>query len=128
VIWHRRPVPAQPAIGLTLQPDPDYLERLYPLFVDEVDVLEVAPETTWLIDPVTATFTTNSYHAAFREILARCAKPVHRPRRRPLARQRRPATPTAAPAGSPASPPIKNYLIIAGTPTTSAPPLSPAWR
>jgi len=75
VIWHRRPVPAQPAIGLTLQPDPDYLERLYPLFAAEVDVLEVAPETTWLIDPATDAFTTNRYHAAFREILARCGKP-----------------------------------------------------
>lgn len=56
-----------PAIGLTLQPDPDYLERLLPLFA-EVDVLEVAPETTWLCDPATGTFTPNSYHAAFRAL------------------------------------------------------------
>lgn len=67
-------VSADPAIGLTLQPDRDYLERLYPLFESEVDLLEVAPETTWLHDPAAATLTPNSYHATFLAIGARCHK------------------------------------------------------
>ena len=40
-----------PAIGLALHPDLDYLERVAPLLERDVDVLEVAPETTWYLDP-----------------------------------------------------------------------------
>lgn len=53
-----------PAIGLTLQPDRDYLERLRPLFADDVDVFEVAPETTWLLAQGGALIP-NAYHATF---------------------------------------------------------------
>jgi uncharacterized protein len=63
-----------PAIGLTLQPDPDYLERLAALFARDVDVFEVAPETTWL-PAADGTFAPNGYHAAFLRLGAQFSKP-----------------------------------------------------
>lgn len=61
-----------PAIGLTLQPEREYLERCAPLF-EQVDLLEVAPETTWRRDPAGA-LVPNGYHARFLELGARLGK------------------------------------------------------
>lgn len=64
-----------PAIGLTLQPDRDYLERLYPLFARDVDLFEVAPETTWRLDPETGELAANAYQAVFHELGTGLNKP-----------------------------------------------------
>jgi uncharacterized protein (UPF0276 family) len=53
-----------PAIGLPLHPDPEYLERVMPLLEREVDVLELAPETTWALADDGALIS-NGYHAQF---------------------------------------------------------------
>lgn len=53
-----------PAIGLALHPAQDYLERITPLLARHVDILEVAPETTWYRDPH-GELQPNRYHARF---------------------------------------------------------------
>ena len=55
---------SSPAIGLPLHPDPEYLERVMPLLEREVDVLELAPETTWALGDAGALIA-NGYHAQF---------------------------------------------------------------
>ncbi|WP_293269551.1 DUF692 family multinuclear iron-containing protein [Nannocystis sp.] len=63
-----------PAIGLALHPNLDYLERVAPLLEREVDVLEVAPETTWYLDP-RGELRANGYHARFLALAARHTLP-----------------------------------------------------
>ena len=57
-------MPTSPAIGLALHPSQDYLDRITPLLERDVDVLEVAPETTWYRDPH-GELQANRYHARF---------------------------------------------------------------
>lgn len=59
-------------IGLTLQPDLEFLELAEPLFT-EVDLFEVTPETLWLEEP-DGRLEPNGYHARFRELKARTGK------------------------------------------------------
>ena len=63
-----------PRIGITLQPERRYLELLEPLFVDEADYFEIAPETTWFVRPDGKT-ERNAFHRAFLDIGARTNKP-----------------------------------------------------
>lgn len=48
------------AVGLTLQPEPAYLELLAPLFA-EVDYFEVTPETAWRRDAASGALVPNGY-------------------------------------------------------------------
>lgn len=60
------------AVGLTLQPDEDYLGLLEPLLHRAVDYFEVAPETTWWAPPEAAAMTLvpNGFHRRFRALAA----------------------------------------------------------
>jgi hypothetical protein len=62
------------AVGLTLQPERSYLELLSPLFFEEADYFEVAPETTWVRDG-DGPFRRNGFFERFLEIGARAEKP-----------------------------------------------------
>lgn len=63
-----------PRIGITLQPEVKYLDLLEPLFRDEVDYFEIAPETMWRIDRA-GKWLPNGFHRAFAAIGARTGKP-----------------------------------------------------
>ncbi len=63
-----------PRVGLGLHPDRDYLERVMPLLEREVEILEVAPETTWAPDEAGALIT-NDYHRRFLAVGERLALP-----------------------------------------------------
>jgi hypothetical protein len=62
------------AIGLTLQPEREYCEALEPLFLEEADYFEVAPETTWVRDGEEA-FLPNGFWRIFRDYGERTGKP-----------------------------------------------------
>lgn len=53
-----------PAIGLALHPALAYLDQVAPLLERDVDILEVAPETTWYHDR-SGELRANGYHARF---------------------------------------------------------------
>ena len=53
-----------PAIGLALHPALAYLDQVAPLLEHDVDILEVAPETTWYHDR-SGELRANGYHARF---------------------------------------------------------------
>ncbi len=57
-------------IGLALHPALEYLERIAPLLEREVELLEVAPETTWCLDRAGA-LRKNRYHDLFLALGAR---------------------------------------------------------
>lgn len=61
---------ASPAIGLALHPSLAYLEQVAPLLARDVDILEVAPETTWYLAR-TGELRANRYHAEFLALGAR---------------------------------------------------------
>lgn len=61
-------------VGFTLQPEERFLELCAPLLQDDVDYLEVAPETTWVADEAGA-FRPNGYHARFLALAERLRKP-----------------------------------------------------
>ncbi|MGH7149669.1 MAG: DUF692 domain-containing protein [Planctomycetota bacterium] len=61
-------------VGLTLQPEREYCERLEPLFLEEADYFEVTPETTWVRDGAEA-FRPNGFWRLFRELGDRTGKP-----------------------------------------------------
>ena len=63
-----------PRVGLGLHPDRDYLERVIPVLEREVEILEVAPETTWALDE-TGALITNDYHRRFLAIGERLGLP-----------------------------------------------------
>jgi len=63
-----------PRIGITLQPEQRYLDLLEPLFFDDADYFEIAPETTWFVRP-DGRCERNSFHRAFRSIGERTNKP-----------------------------------------------------
>ncbi len=58
----------EPKVGFALHPDLDYLERAKPLF-DEVDYLELAPETMWL-PCESGPFVANDFAPEYLRILA----------------------------------------------------------
>ncbi len=55
-----------PLVGITLQPELKYLDLLEPLFRDEADYFEIAPETMWRIDRA-GTWVHNGFRRAFAE-------------------------------------------------------------
>ncbi len=61
-------------VGLTLQPEAAYLERLAPLFDEEADYFEVAPETLWRKDGG-GEIVPNGFHRRFLEIREQTGKP-----------------------------------------------------
>lgn len=67
------------AVGLTLQPDDEYLELLAPLLRDGVDYFEVTPETTWWSPPPgeagAGELLPNGFHRRFLELGAQTGKP-----------------------------------------------------
>lgn len=64
------------AVGLTLQPDEEYLALLDPLLRGAVDYFEVAPETTWWADeqPPHLRLRPNGFHRKFAELGAQTGK------------------------------------------------------
>ncbi|MCB9879316.1 MAG: DUF692 family protein [Planctomycetes bacterium] len=62
------------AVGLTLQPEPAYLELLAPRFA-EVDYLEVTPETAWRRDVSTGAIEPNGFWREYLRIGAAHDKP-----------------------------------------------------
>ena len=63
-----------PRVGITLQPEQRYLDLLQPLFFDDADYFEVAPETLWRRSRDGA-FEPNDFHRAFAELGAAAQKP-----------------------------------------------------
>jgi uncharacterized protein (UPF0276 family) len=67
------------AVGLTLQPDDEYLELLAPLLRQEVDYFEVTPETTWWSPPPgergAGELLENGFHRRFLELGAQTGRP-----------------------------------------------------
>jgi len=63
------------AVGITLQPDRRYLDLLAPLFADDADYFEVAPETLWRADP-DGQLRPNGFYQEFLALARRTAKPV----------------------------------------------------
>jgi len=61
-------------VGLALHPEATYLAQVMPLLERDVDILEVAPETTWALDEAGA-LTANEYHARFLAIGERLRLP-----------------------------------------------------
>src|SRR6185503_5849124 len=60
-------------VGLSLHPDPEYLELARELIEDEADYFEVNPETLWRSER--GTLARNDYHALFQQIRDRSRKP-----------------------------------------------------
>src|SRR5438552_248889 len=63
------------ALGLTLQPEAEYLELLDQTLRADVDYYEVAPETTWRTDE-SGRLLPNGFHRRFSELALQTGKPV----------------------------------------------------
>jgi uncharacterized protein (UPF0276 family) len=61
-------------VGLTLQPEEEYLDRLAPLFEEEADYFEVAPETLWKRGG-SGGLEENGFHRNFVAVRERTGKP-----------------------------------------------------
>ncbi len=64
-----------PLTGITLQPEPKYLELLEPIFHDEAEYFEITPETLWRKDHK-GEFVPNAYHEHFSKLIRQSGKPV----------------------------------------------------
>jgi uncharacterized protein (UPF0276 family) len=63
------------ALGLTLQPEDEYLDQLEELLRTGVDYYEVAPETTWYTDEA-GELHDNGFHRRFAALSAKTGKPM----------------------------------------------------
>ena len=68
---------AQVAIGFTLQPDAEFLDRLAPLFFADscIDYFEITPETTWYTSSDSCDFVANGFAARFLQLGQKTGKP-----------------------------------------------------